>query len=144
MPFKFTTLKLAAAALTMATALPALAAGTTVKTAVQGYRFELAGPAHPAATGKHAVSVRLVGVTDGKPVSGAIVMQTRLDMSPENMATMTAPVREMTDSAPGVYSFSFDDRAVWKWKGDWALTVTAKVPGSPQTVTGRVVFHAGT
>ncbi|MDE2135698.1 MAG: FixH family protein [Alphaproteobacteria bacterium] len=138
MQFSSTMFKAAAVVVFLAGVSPAVAGSA------QGYRFELAGPAAPAGAGQHSVSVRLIRASDGKPVSGATFTGTRLDMGPENMASMTAPVREIPNSASGVYSFSFDDAAVWKWKGDWALSLTAKLPGAPQAVSGRIIFHAGT
>ncbi len=131
----------ALAAIAFVLASPAFAAGSAPP--ASNYRFELAGSPQPAAAGQHVVSVRLVGASN-KVIIGATITQAKLDMGPENMAAMTAQVREMTDTVRGIYSFSFDDSAVWKWKGDWALTLTAKVPGSPQAVTGRIIFHAGT
>ena len=43
------------------------------------YRFELAGNPE-AAGGKSIVAVRLTHTPDGKPVPGAIIIQTRADM----------------------------------------------------------------
>ncbi|MDE2135786.1 MAG: FixH family protein [Alphaproteobacteria bacterium] len=143
MPFKFTMLKAAAAALTIAAVSPAFAAGVPVKAATPSYRFELVGPARPVGAKQHVVSARIVRSSDNKPVVGAIVTAVRLDMGPENMAAMTAPVRQLLNSAPGIYVFSFDDSAVWFERAKWALTITATVQGERQPVIGSVVFQAG-
>ena len=74
----------------------------------------------------------------GKPVEGAVVFRTRLDMSPENMAQMTAKHVAMPTSEPGVYRFKAD----LTMAGGWALKLQAKVPGEPETVEGTVVFKA--
>ena len=69
------------------------ALGTPAKAlaAAQDYRFEAAGP--PAKSGKATiVKIRLVHLPDSKPVSGAVIFQTRFDMGPDGMASMTAPV----------------------------------------------------
>lgn len=120
-----------------------LAPAASGQSATRSYRFELAGAAKATGAGKHIVSVRLVGASDNKFVVGAAIVQTRLDMSPENMASMIAPLKVQPASAPGIYSFAFDDSAVRKWQGKWALTLTAKVPGDPRPVTGRITFQAG-
>lgn len=143
MQFKFTMLKTAAAALMVAAASPAFAAGAPDKSTAQSYRFELVGPPQPAGAKQHAVSVRIIRSLDNKPVVGAAVTSIRLDMGPENMAAMATPVRKIPDSAPGIYSFSFDDSAVWFEPAKWALTITAKVQGETKPVTGNVVFQAG-
>ncbi|MDE2185048.1 MAG: FixH family protein [Alphaproteobacteria bacterium] len=143
MPFKFTMLKAVAAALTIASVSPAFAVGVPVKAATPSYRFELVGPAQPAGAKQHAISVRIIRSLDNKPVIGAAVTSVRLDMGPENMAAMTAPVKQLPNSAAGVYSFSFDDGAVWFERAKWALTITATVQGERQPVIGSVVFQAG-
>ncbi len=84
------------------------------------------------------LDIRLVGA-DGKPVTSQItVTSTRFDMGPDKMATMTAPVRPVASSQPGVVGFQADVSSA----GHWALTVSANVAGQAQPVTGSVVFTA--
>lgn len=135
-----TMLKTAAAAVLLASATPADAA---TKPTSQSYRFELVGPPTPAGTKQHAVSIRIVRTSDNKPLAGTAITSVRLDMGPENMAAMTAPVREIPDTAQGTYSFSFDDSMVWAERVKWALTITATVKGEPKPITGSVIFQAG-
>ena len=59
------------------------------------------------------LAVRLVHKPTGKPVEGAVLFRTRLDMSPDSMGEMTANFKIM-----------------------------AKVPGEADTVQGTVVFQA--
>ncbi len=100
------------------------------------YRFELAGP--PQSTGgKSIVSVKLL--YDGKPVTGAIIIQSRADMGPIGMAAMTAPVKPLGEQPSGTYRFEVENGSVWKKPENWALHVSAKVQGVAQTVTGRVI-----
>ncbi len=54
-------------------------------------------------------------------------------MGPSGMETMTAPVKAMP-SKGGVYSFEIDPGMA----GAWALHLTAKVQGEPETVRGTV------
>ena len=100
-----------------------------------GYRFELAGPPQSAG-GKSTVAVRLVH--GGKPVTGAIIIQSRADMGPMGMASMTAPIKPLGEKPPGTYSFEVSNGPVWNKPDNWALTFAAKVQGVAQTVSGSV------
>ena len=84
------------------------------------------------------IAVRLIHKPSGKPVEGAIIIRTRLDMSPDSMEAMTTTVEPLTESEPGVYKF----RADFTMAGGWALKLQAKVQGEPETVQGTVVFTA--
>lgn len=84
------------------------------------------------------MAVRLVHKPSGKPVTGAVLFRTRLDMAPDNMADMTAKHEAMPSSEAGVYRFKAD----LTMAGGWALRIMAKVPGEKDTVQGVVVFQA--
>ena len=84
------------------------------------------------------LTVRLVHKPTGKPVPDAVIVSPRVDMSPEGMETMTAPVTPAKGTEPGTYSFMTD----LAMPGRWLLTVSAKVQGEQETVTGKVTFKA--
>src|SRR5712692_1359738 len=84
------------------------------------------------------LTVRLVHKPTGKPVPDAVIVSPRIDMSPEGMETMTAPVAPAKGTEPGTYSFTTD----LAMAGRWLLTVSAKVQGEQETVTGKVTFKA--
>jgi hypothetical protein len=84
------------------------------------------------------VAVRLIHKSTGKLVSDAVIFSPRMDMSPDGMEAMTTPVTPSTSSEPGTYSFKTDFTA----PGRWLLTISAKVQGEPETVTGKVIFKA--
>jgi hypothetical protein len=84
------------------------------------------------------LTVRLVHKPTGKPVSDAVIVSPRIDMSPEGMETMTAPVKLAPGAQPGTYSLATD----LAMAGRWLLTVSAKVQGEQETVTGKVTFKA--
>ena len=84
------------------------------------------------------LAVRLVHKPTGKPVSDAVIVSPRIDMSPEGMATMTAPATPAAGAEPGTYGFKTD----LVMAGRWLLTVSAKVQGEQETVTGKVTFKA--
>jgi hypothetical protein len=89
--------------------------------------------------GNHVtLTVRLVHKPTGKPVADAVIVSPRIDMSPEGMETMTAPVTLAPGAQPGTYSFTTD----LAMAGRWLLTVSAKVQGEQETVTGKVTFKA--
>jgi hypothetical protein len=101
------------------------------------YSFETA---HPAVKTGEAIelAVRLIHKPSGKPVAGAILFRTRLDMSPDDMVAMTGKHLATATSEPGVYRFKAD----LTMAGGWALKIMAKVPGEADTVHGTVVFQA--
>jgi hypothetical protein len=88
--------------------------------------------------GEAVVDVRLIHQPSGKPVENAVIFETRLDMSPEAMGEMTAPVSAQGSPAPGVYRFAIAPTMV----GRWELKLSAKVQGEAETVTGSVVVTA--
>lgn len=84
------------------------------------------------------VAVRLINKLTGKPVEGAVLFRTRLDMSPDSMGEMQAKHAAMPGTEPCVYRFKAD----FTMAGGWAFKVQAKVPGESETVEGTVVFTA--
>jgi hypothetical protein len=96
------------------------------------YRFELVGKPH-LVNQKDVVQVRLVHIADGKPVPDAVIFETKADMGPAGMETMTAPVKTMPAKG-GIYSFEVDPGMA----GTWALHLAAKVQGEAETVRGTI------
>jgi len=84
------------------------------------------------------VTVRLVHKPTGKPVSDAVIFSPRIDMSPEGMATMAAPLTPVAGGEPGTYSFKTD----LAMAGGWLLSLSAKVQGEPETVQCEITFRA--
>ena len=84
------------------------------------------------------VSVRLKHKATGKPVTDAVIVQSRIDMAPDGMGEMASPLTPMPSNEPGVYSFKTD----LSMQGRWLLSIAAKVQGEPQTVVGKIIFRA--
>src|SRR6267142_7241759 len=84
------------------------------------------------------VAVRLLHKPSGKPVADAAIVQTRLDMAPDGMADMTTAIVPLPSPEPGVYAF----KAALTMAGRWLLSISAKVQGEPETVTGKITFRA--
>jgi hypothetical protein len=97
------------------------------------YRFEVAGP--PVKSGKATtVKIRLVHLPDGKPVPGAVIFQTRFDMGPEGMESMTAPAKLARSNDANLYQLELEPQM----GGKWQLNLSAKVQGETETVSGTV------
>ena len=96
------------------------------------YRFELAARPQPSAK-KDIVQVRLLRVADGKPVPDAVIFESKADMGPSGMDTMTAPVTALPAKG-GIYSFQVQPGMT----GTRALHLAAKVQGEPDTVRGTL------
>lgn len=84
------------------------------------------------------VAIRLTNKTTGKPVSDAVIFRTRVDMAPDGMAEMESPVTPLPAKEPGVYAFKTD----LPMAGRYQLSLSAKVQGEPETVTGSVLIKA--
>lgn len=82
------------------------------------------------------IAVRLLHKPTGKPVSDAVIVRTRVDMAPDNMADMASPVAVVPGSEPGTYVFKTE----MPMAGRYLLSLAVKVQGEPETVVGKVVF----
>jgi YtkA-like len=84
------------------------------------------------------VAVRLKHKATDKPVTDAVIVTTRIDMSPDAMAEMASPLTRVPSDEPGVYAFKTD----LSMEGRWLFSIAAKVQGEPQTVVGKITFRA--
>ncbi|MBI3704582.1 MAG: FixH family protein [Rhizobiales bacterium] len=84
------------------------------------------------------VAVRLTHKPSGKPVADAVIVRTRVDMGPDNMADMVSPVAAVPSKEPGVYAFKTD----LPMAGRYMFSIAAKVQGEPETVVGKVILKA--
>ena len=82
--------------------------------------------------------VRLVHKRPRKAIANATIVVIRIDMAPDGMKEITAPLIALPSSEPGVYAFKTNLPV----PGRWLLTIAAKVPGEQQAVVGKVVFRA--
>jgi hypothetical protein len=101
------------------------------------YEFQAVSNDFKAGSGRD-VAVRLVHKLTGKPVTGAVLFRSRLDMSPDGMGDMTGKLAADASSEPGLYRFKAD----LTMAGSWALKLMAKVPGESETVEGTVLIQA--
>jgi hypothetical protein len=118
----------------------ATAIGLTASAALAGasdYAFEAVN-AEMKKGDNVTVAVRLTNKTTGKPVSDAVIFKTRVDMAPDGMAEMESPVTPLPSKEPGIYAFKTE----LPMAGRYQLSLSAKVQGEPQTVSGKVVITA--
>ena len=127
-----------AKASTIAACAAALSLLSTVAMAgANDYAFEVVKPEMKKGDDV-IVAVRLTNTKTGKPVSDAVIFKTRIDMAPDNMADMESPVTALPPPEPGVYAFRTD----LPMAGRYQVTLSAKVQGEPETVTGKVIVKA--
>lgn len=101
--------------------------------AASGYRFEIVETT--ANVGDTTVTLRLVDA-DGDAVEAAVVYALRLDMAPDGMAAMIAPLRPVEELGNGRYRF----RADLMMEGNWRLQIAAKIQGETETVTAELTL----
>src|SRR5215210_4968822 len=82
-----------------------LAGSATVARAdAKDYEFQLVQKEMKKGDGA-VVAVRLVDRRTGKPVPDAVIFAKRIDMAPDGIPTMTAPLEPLPPTEPGVYRF---------------------------------------
>jgi hypothetical protein len=129
----------AARTLTSAVIFTTLAlVGASGLAAQADYRFELI-QTQPAGPGKTTLTIRLVHLPDNKPVAGAVLFETKADMTPSGMADFTGKVSPAPSDQPGFYRFQVETGMAGKWQ----LVLGAKVPGETNTVRGSIPYDAG-
>ena len=101
------------------------------------YSFEPVNPEMKKGEGV-TLAVRLTNKQTGKPVADAVIFKTRVDMAPDGMAEMESPVEPLPSKEPGVYAFKTD----LPMAGRYQVTLSAKVQGEAETVTGKLIVKA--
>ena len=104
---------------------------------IKDYEFRLVQPTVQVGSDR-VVTVQLLNKMTGKPVPGAVIFATRLDMAPDAMEEMVTKVTPVPASEPGSYSFM----ARFSMEGRWQLSLGAKVQGETGTVDSKLVVTA--
>lgn len=131
-----TSSKKRAAAAALAAAL-STAVLTAARADIADYEFRLVQTDVKQGNGA-IVAVRLVDKRSGKAVSDAVIFATRIDMAPDRMPTMAAPIEPLPSTEPGVYRF----KANLMMAGGWQLSIGAKVQGETGTLENKLVLKA--
>src|ERR1039457_422532 len=104
---------------------------------VQDYEFQLVQS--EVKTGDSGIiAVRLINKKTAKPVPDAVIFAKRVDMTPDGMPTMKAPIELLPSTEPGVYRFKVN----LSMAGSWQLSLGAKVQGETGTVESKLVLKA--
>jgi hypothetical protein len=102
------------------------------------YRLELV-EAEPAGPGKTRLALRLVHISDNKPVEGAAIVDAKTNMGPGGMPEMAGKVAPLPTDGPGLYRFLIQTGMA----GRWELVLGAKVQGEPKVVRTAITFNVG-
>ena len=114
-----------------------IGSSTLARADAKDYEFQLVQKEMKKGDGA-IVAVRLVDKRTGKPVPDAVIFAKRIDMAPDNMPTMTAPLEPLPSTEPGVYRFKTN----LMMEGGWQLSLGAKVQGETGTVENKLVLKA--
>ncbi|UDQ88502.1 FixH family protein [Xanthobacter autotrophicus] len=125
-----------AAAAALAAAL-SVAALSTARADIADYEFRLVQSEIKQGNGA-VVAVRLVDKRSGKAVPDAVIFASRIDMAPDGMPTMAAPIEALPSTEPGVYRF----KANLMMAGGWQLSLGAKIQGETGTIENKLVLKA--
>ena len=104
---------------------------------VKDYEFQLVQSEMKKGDGA-IVAVRLVNKKSGRLVPDAVIFTKRIDMAPDAMQEMTAPLEQLPSIEPGIYRFKTD----LSMQGRWRLSLGAKVQGEEGTVESQLVLKA--
>jgi hypothetical protein len=103
---------------------------------IKDYEFQLVEK--ELKQGDAVVSVKLVHKPSGRAIPDAVIFAKRIDMGPDKMEAMTAPLEPVLSTEPGVYRFKTD----LTMAGQWALSLGAKVQGEEGTVETKLILKA--
>jgi hypothetical protein len=109
---------------------------TTALAGIKDYEFQLINK--EVKEGEAVIAVRLVHKPSGRAIPDAVIFAKRLDMGPESMEAMTAPLEAVPSNTPGVYCFKTN----LTMAGNWALSLAAKVQGETGTVESKLIIKA--
>lgn len=103
---------------------------------IKDYEFQLVQT--EVKQGAATIAVKLVHKPSGRAIPDAVIFAKRLDMGPDKMEGMTAPLEPLPPTEPGVYQFKTE----LSMAGRWALSLAAKVQGETGTVENKLVVKA--
>lgn len=132
-----TTFHIKRAAMAALMAALSVSAVSTVRADIADYEFRLVQTNLKQGDGA-MVSVRLVDKRTGKAVPDAVIFAMRIDMAPDGMPTMTAPIEALPSTEPGIYGFKTN----LTMEGGWQLSLGAKIQGETGTLQNKLILRA--
>ena len=124
-------------AMTAAVLMLSFASASPGQADVKDYEFQLVQSEVKKGDGA-VVAVRLVNKKTGNPVPDAVIFAKRIDMAPDAMKEMVAPLEVLPSAEPGVYRFKTN----LSMAGRWQLSLGAKVQGESGSVESKLVLKA--
>jgi hypothetical protein len=112
------------------------AMATTAVADIKDYEFQLVDK--EVKQGEATIAVKLVHKPSGRAIPDAVIFAKRIDMGPDGMAMMDAPLEPVASTEPGVYRFKTN----LTMAGKWALSLGAKVQGKPGPVEDKLIVTA--
>lgn len=103
---------------------------------IKDYEFQLLEK--DVKMGAAVIAVKLVHKPSGRAIGDAVIFAKRIDMGPDGMEMMAAPIEDAPSSEPGVYRFKTE----LGMAGQWALSLGAKVQGETGTVENKLIVRA--
>jgi hypothetical protein len=114
-------------------------AGLIVSACAPSGRFEFTTSTTEVEAGREvSIEVRLKNLLSYVFVNDAVITATRLDMEPDGMRDVTAPIVPQPTKELGALRF----KATFAMTGRWKLHLTAHVPGDPEPTKGSVIITA--
>src|ERR1700732_1610628 len=104
---------------------------------VKDYEFQLVQSEMKKGDGA-IVAVRLVNKKSGRLVPDAVFFTKRIDMAPDAMQEMTAPLEQLPSIEPGNYRFKTD----LTMQGRWQLSLGATGQGEEGAGEAKLVLKA--
>jgi Cu(I)/Ag(I) efflux system membrane fusion protein len=84
------------------------------------------------------IELKLAGIEPVPASQDITVEKSRLDMGPDGMEAMAAPLKPLPGASPGVLAYQAD----LAMAGRWAFSITARIKGRDEPVTSTVIFAA--
>ena len=118
-------------------AVISLAPISTARADITDYEFRLVEANVKQGNGA-IVTVRLVDKRSANAVPNAVIFAIRIDMAPDGMPTMTAPIEALPSTEPGVYRFKTN----LVMAGRWQLSLGAKIQDEIGTIENKLILKA--
>src|SRR5947207_2539625 len=80
---------------------------------VKDYEFQLVS--QEVKKGNAVIAVKLVHKPSGRAIPDAAIFAKRIDMGPDNMASMAAPLEPVAGGEPGIYEFKTNLEMAGRW-----------------------------
>ncbi|MGE0605060.1 MAG: efflux RND transporter periplasmic adaptor subunit [Xanthobacteraceae bacterium] len=84
------------------------------------------------------IELKLAGIEPVPASRDVTVEKARLDMGPDGMEAMAAPLKPVPGASPGVLVYQAD----LAMAGRWAFSITARIKGREEPVASKVIFTA--